>query len=158
MRPREQAEFAAAWEAANEELAERMTAAFAPAAAWRDRVRAALAAALDFLAEDEPRARLYVSEVLFAEEGVRRRRQSGMERLSAMIDCGREEMGGRDLPSVVADGVAGGIWQCVHHAIRTGRTAELPADLPQLMYFVVLPYLGLEAAQEELRRPAGPLP
>jgi hypothetical protein len=155
MRQRDQEEFAAVWEAANAELARRMAAAFERPGPWRDRIRAALDAALRFLSEDEERARLYVAEVLFAEEDVRRRRQSGMERLSAMIDRGRAEAGDRALPSVVADGVAGGVWHCVHRFIRAGHTAALPEELPQLMYFVVLPYLGLDAALEELRRPPG---
>lgn len=158
MRPSGQEEFAAEWEAANAELIRRMTAAFERPGPWRDRIRDALAAALRFLAEDEPRAHLYLTDVLFAEESVRRRRQSGMERLGEMIDLGRVEAGDREFPSVMADGVAGGVWHCVHHFIRIGLTARLPQELPQLMYFVVLPYLGLEAAREELRRPPGHSP
>ena len=146
--------FAAAWDAADAEFGERMAAAFETSGPWRDRIRAALEAGLRFLAADAERARLYVADVNFAAADVRARRQAALARLGAMVDLGRgERRDPRRVPATIADGIVGGVWHRVQSLVGAGRVAELPDELPTLMYFVVLPYLGLEAAEEELRRP-----
>jgi hypothetical protein len=55
-------------------------------------------------------------------------------------------------PEFVAEAISGAIWRRVGQLLRSGRGAELPAQLPLFMYFAVLPYLGSAAAQAELRR------
>jgi AcrR family transcriptional regulator len=147
--------FTATWEATDAELWDRMASAFAAAEPWRTGMRAALTAALVYLAEDAATARLYVAEVFFAGEAVRERRRATMERFAAMIDLGRgESPGASSMPAMVADGVAGGVWHCVYQLVAAGRSSELPAELPKLMYLVVLPYLGVRAAEEELGIPS----
>jgi AcrR family transcriptional regulator len=146
--------FAAIWETADAELCTRMGAAFAGADPWRSRMRAAVAAGLAFLAEDEGLARLYIADVFFAGGAARERRQASMERFAAMIDTGRREASSSfPTPAIVADGIAGGVWHCVYRLVASGRSSELPTELPQLMYLVVLPYLGVGVAEEELRNP-----
>lgn len=153
--PRATREFAAAWVRADAELCERAGAAFATPGAWRQRIRATLAEILAYLASDPDRARLYVAEAVYAGEELSKRRQASMARLAAMIDTAREDpTATTHPPSIVADGIAGGIWHQVHRLVYNGRAAELPAELPQLMYLVVLPYMGTRAAAQELGRPA----
>lgn len=147
----EDARFAATWEAVDRELGRRMSAAYASPGPWRARVRAALDACLHLLAEDEQVARLYLTDVFFAGEDLRRRRQEALDRLTAMIDRGRREPSAPDgLTPFIAEGIAGGLWFNVNCLIEAGRGAELRGLLPELMYLVVLPYLGREVALEEL--------
>lgn len=144
--------FTVVWEQTNELLVEAMTDAFAAPGPWRERIRAALGAGLRFLAAEPQAAALYVGDGLFAARPVRGRHQSAMRCLAQMIDRGREEatVPVRD-PERIAEALAGGIWHWVHYAV-TADPAQLPARLPEMTYFVVLPYLGREAAREELRR------
>ena len=144
--------FAAVWEETNELLITAMTEAFAAPGPWRQRIRAVLAAGLRFLAAEPQAAALYVGDGLFAARPVRGRHQDAMRCLAQMIDRGREEATAPVRDSArLAEGLAGGVWHWVHHAI-TADPRQLPAKLPELTYFVILPYLGREAAQEELRR------
>jgi hypothetical protein len=148
------AAFAAEWFKVDAELSERMGAAFVTEGPWRERIRTSCATALAYFAEDPARARLYVVDSLFAGKNVLDARQEAIERLGAMIDAGKAEttkLPGR--PWIVAVAVAGGVWNRVQALIREERAAELPGELPQLMYFIVLPYLGTEIAFEELERP-----
>lgn len=148
--------YAAVWDEVNFEFDQRVFPAVMEPGPWRDRARAALEAGLRFLAEDDARARLYVSEVMFAGAALRERRETAMRRMIALIDLGRAEAPDPEqVPDILADAIAGAIWHRANHLIRHGRSAELPSDLPQLLYLVLLPYLGSEVAQDELGRPPG---
>jgi AcrR family transcriptional regulator len=148
--------FAAVWDEVNFEMDQLLFPVVTKPGPWRERARAALEAALRFLAEDDSRACLYVSEAVFGGQALQERRVTALLRTSAMIDLGRAEAPDPErVPSVLADAIAGAIWHRAGYLIRRGQSADLPADLPQLLYLMFLPYLGTEAAQEELRRPAG---
>jgi hypothetical protein len=45
-----------------------------------------------------------------------------------------------------AEGIVGGIAAIVHRRVLEENTAELPALLPDLLYFALMPYLGHERA------------
>lgn len=146
--------FGAAWDAVDVELTGRMTAAFATAGSWRDRLEAMLGAGLRFLAADEALARLYLIDVFFAGAEVRLHRQAALDRLVVAIDLGRREPCAPErLTPFISEGVAGGVWFSVSQMVGAGRCAELTSRLPELMHFVVLPYLGAEAARSELDCP-----
>ena len=63
---------------------------------------------------------------------------------------------------ITAAGIVGGVEALLYSRLNKGETDDLEALLPSLMYFVVLPYEGHEAASEELALGAGlsraPLP
>lgn len=145
--------FASLWLEVDAALRDLVDAAFDGPGSWRERIRAALAAELDFLAADEARARLYVSEAVFVDDPVRSAHRAAMLRRIEMIDAGRQEATGPGASTVVAEAVAGATWEHLNRRIRAGRAADLPGDLPELAYLTVMPYLGPEAAAEELRRP-----
>lgn len=144
--------FAAIWLEVDAALRDLVDAAFAGPGPWRGRIRAALAVELDFFATDEARARLYVSEAVFVGDPVRAAQRAAMGRRIAMLDAGRQEATGPEVSSVVAEAIAGATWEHLNRRIRAGRAADLPADLPELAHLTVMPYLGPEAAAEELRR------
>jgi hypothetical protein len=50
-------------------------------------------------------------------------------------------------PPLVAETIVGGIYEIVYSRVLQGKTAELPALLPDLAYSVIVPYLGQKAAE-----------
>lgn len=109
------------------------------AAAWRDRVRLA-AYALYRRPGGHP--------VLPIEEEV--------EGLADLIDEGRVEPDApASLTRVTAEALGGAIVHDLCLAARTGAPSESEL-VPTLMYMAVLPYMGADAAAEELRIPPPP--
>ncbi len=132
----------------------RSAQAFAAQEAWRDQLRAVAHTMLEFLQEDPARARIMVVEVLSAGERAQLIRDQGMEGLFAFIDLGRNELDDPDsISRATAEAIGGAIFSRIRMEIETGSTDALPALLPKMMYSAVLPYLGSEAAREELEIP-----
>jgi AcrR family transcriptional regulator len=145
--------FAAVWERADAELGERLAAAYEePDGFWPRRLRAALAALIDFLEADPARARLYVVDVMQVSERLRLRREASQERLAELIDRGREAAP-NSVPENISEAVAGAIWHRLEGRLRRNGAAGLRAELPLMTYFAVLPFCGSEIASAELRRP-----
>ncbi len=123
---------------------------------WREGLRAAGYAALDWLFEEEARTRFFLIEVMSGGEMVRARRDVMMNVFIEMLDGGRTEM---DDPSSVGRGTAEGLTGAVYdNAIESIKAREGLAESRQrvkaVMHIVVLTYLGPEAAAEELEIPA----
>jgi AcrR family transcriptional regulator len=144
--------FSESWDAFDAELREGMARAFDSRLDWPDRLRAALSAGMAMLAADERRAKFYVSEVLRVDYRMRDRQRLAMKRLSRAIDLGREAPGSEPAAEGVSDAISGAIWHRVHQLIQSGRSSDLPAQVPRFMYLAVLPYRGSAAAQAELNR------
>lgn len=126
---------------------------------WRDRMRATAYALLRFLRADEKRvARLAAVEVQYAGKDAQRLFQQTFNRLVELIDEGSSEADGQDSPGLAtAIGVGGVVFARVQEGVVNGELAELgEEEVPQLMYAAVFPYLGAEAAAEELRIPPPP--
>ena len=51
-----------------------------------------------------------------------------------------------------AEGLAGAVYEQISIHIARGAAGELPELVPQFMFMIVRPYLGYEAALEELQR------
>lgn len=142
--------FSQVWEGFNTDFLQRTRAAYAAAGGWREGLRAAAWDYCRWLQEDELRARLFMTEPVFAGETVQASRDAVMAEFVDLLQLGCG--GGADVRSAHAEAVLGSIWVRVAALVRTGRFDKLPAGVPQMMYLVVLPYLGPDAAQEELRR------
>ncbi len=117
---------------------------------WRDRVRCGLEALLRFASREPDTARTLVVEARAASETAVRRR---VELLDDFARCLDEEA--RDLLStppprtaVTASGIIGGVESLLYSRLCKQEYDQLEALLPSLMYFVVLPYEGHEAAGE----------
>jgi hypothetical protein len=75
-----------------------------------------------------------------------------MEALVEFIDLGRKELDDPEsLTRATAEAVGGAIFSRIRSEIEADETDTLPALLPKMMYMAVLPYLGPEAAAEELK-------
>lgn len=124
---------------------------------WRDRMRATAYALLRFLRADERVARLAAVEVQWAGKDSQRLFQQTFNRLVELIDEGSEEAGGENSPGLAtAIGVGGVVFARVQEAISKGELDLGEDEIPELMYAAVFPYLGAEAAEEELRIPPPP--
>ncbi len=107
---------------------------------------------LTALAEDPAAARVAMVECLSAGDASVARLHSALGRFVPFLEEGRAyraEQGsaiGEPPPTQTSVAVIGGIASIVHRRVLEGHTAELPALLPDLHYFALLPYLGHERA------------
>lgn len=151
--------FAAVLEEVYAEFFIRATEAVASQSGWRDRMRATAYALLRFLRGDERVARLAAVEAQHAGEGAQRLFLETFDRLVDLIDEGSAEAGGPDSPSrATALGVGGVVFARIQEAVAEGELGLGEEEIPELMYGAVFPYLGAEAAEEELRTPPPPDP
>lgn len=135
---------------------ERIEALLAAAAAseesWRGKLRAGLAALLDFLDSEADVGRALIVEVHGAGPKALERRAEAMKRVTDFIDLARLEAGkAASPPRIASEGVVSGIHAVVHSRLSTGAGEGFRELLPEFMYFAVLPYFGAEAASEEMQ-------
>jgi AcrR family transcriptional regulator len=125
---------------------------------WRERVRATAYALLAFLSEDERVTNLVAVEVRSGGERVRILFEAEVEALIDLIDEGRRDPAApASLTRATAESVGGGIFNQIYTvAGPAGPASPEPGLIPQMMYVVVLPYVGAEAAAEELEIPPPP--
>jgi AcrR family transcriptional regulator len=141
------------WERMTEEHIALVQSTAAAQTPWRDGLRAAAYAALRFHQEDPLRARFFLVEVLAAGEFAQRRRETMMTAFIDLIDAARRELPDPEaVPRSEAEAIVGAIYQAAVAGMQEGGIEKLPELVPQLLYIAVLPYLGAEAAEEELRR------
>jgi AcrR family transcriptional regulator len=127
-----------------------MRAAAAGADGWRGKMRGALAGLLRFLDDEPDVGRALLVEVHAAGPRAVEKRTAALKRAAALVDEGRSE-GREDAPAISAEAVVAGILAVLHGRLATGQSDDFVALLPELMYVVVLPYLGPEEAAAELR-------
>ena len=129
---------------------------------WRGRVRAGLAALLEFFADEPLAGRVIVVDALKAGPAVLQRRAELVAELIAVVEGGRAQVrGGREVAPLTGEGVVGAVLAVVHARLsgqgggaRSGRDARALTELVNpLMAMIVLPYLGAAAAERELARP-----
>ncbi len=118
---------------------------------WREQMRAAAYAIVRFWQEDERRARMILIEVHSAGPRAQLVRDEGMQMMVSLIDQGRSVMPDPDLLTrATAEAVAGAITNQMRLILERGEADRALEHVPGLMYSVVLPYVGSEAALEEL--------
>jgi len=154
--------FLAAFDQAVQRGAEVVLPAYGAQDRWRERIRAGLAALLQFLDEEPGMARLAVVEALGAGPRALEHRARVLAALIAAVDAGRAEMSRarphRDPPPLTAEGVVGAVVAVIHARVARGSERQkLTSLLGELMGVIVLPYLGPAAAQKELHKPTPPL-
>jgi AcrR family transcriptional regulator len=131
--------------------------AVAEESGWRNRMRATAYALLRYLRADERVARLAAVEVQYAGKPAQELFQETFNRLVNLLDEGSSEAGGPDSPGLAtAIGVGGVVFARIQEAVAEGELGLGEEEIPELMYAAVFPYLGAEAAAEELRIPPPP--
>jgi AcrR family transcriptional regulator/DNA-binding MarR family transcriptional regulator len=161
--------FLATFDHALEQAASVVVAAYESHSAWRERIRAGLAALLGFLDDEPGLGALLIVDALGAGPGALARRTEVLDTLIAKLDEGpRSEQKGSSAPrkgkgavngasaSLTAEGVVGAVFAVIHARILERQTADngrLSSLLNPLMSIIVMPYLGASAARRELDRP-----
>jgi len=118
---------------------------------WAERVAAALEVLLEHLAAHPEEARFAIVEVLAAGPKALARRDAALRQFSGFLESGRGESS-VDLPGITAIAVVGGINELLYSEILHGAVGRLPSRLPDLMFWVTLPFLGADAAAAERER------
>ena len=122
---------------------------------WPERIAAALTALVELLAVEAGIARMAMVEVTAAGDEARARYRAALARFTPFLEEGREySQQGEDLPADTARFAIGGATSMIFDEIRAGRGPELKRILPDLVFAVLMPYLGPEAAEDEMRRVA----
>ena len=149
--------FAAVLEEIYDEFFARAQEAVEGKSGWRDRMRATAYALLRYLRADERVARLAAVEVQYAGKRAQELFQETFSRLVQLLDEGSSEADGPESPGLAtAIGVGGVVFARIQEAVAEGELGLGEEEIPELMYAAVFPYLGAEAAEEELRTPPPP--
>ena len=145
--------FLAAYDILLGRVLEEAEAGFArqPGASWPERIEAGLQAVLAHLAAHPEEARFALVEVLAAGPKALARRDAALRQFTGFIETGRSEST-VDLPGSTAQTIAGGIAELLYSEVLHGAAARLPARLPELVFLIVLPFLGADRAAEERDR------
>jgi AcrR family transcriptional regulator len=118
---------------------------------WAERLAAALEALLEHLAKHPDEARFAIVEVLAAGPKALARRDAALRQFTGFLESGRSETT-VDLPGITSIAVAGGVNELLYSEILHGAASRLPSRLPDLMFWVTLPFLGAEGAAAERER------
>jgi AcrR family transcriptional regulator len=145
--------FLAAYDILLGRVLEEAEAGFArrPGVAWPERIETGLRAVLAHLAAHPEEARFALVEVLAAGPRALARRDAALRQFTGFIETGRAESA-IDLPGSTAQTIAGGITELLYSEVLHGAAARLPARLPELVFLIVLPFLGADRAAEERDR------
>ncbi len=119
---------------------------------WLDRMRTGLETIVELFAVDPKLARTAVVEVAAAGADARQLHWNAVARFTEFLDAGRELAGGRELPDNIALMSAGAVSGLIFDEVLAGRTERLPAMLPDLLFAMLVPYIGPRAAADEMRR------
>jgi AcrR family transcriptional regulator len=122
-----------------------------PARPWAERAAGALAVLLDHLAGHPEEARFAIVEVLAAGARALARRDAALRQFTGFLEGGRSETS-VELPGITSLAVAGGINELLYSEILRGALARLPSHLPELVFWITLPFLGPEGAAAERAR------
>lgn len=154
--------FCASFERELDLLLAEFAAVLAGANGWRQRLRAVAYAFHRWLVADPARTHLMVIEIRTAGERAQLVQWGGIQRMIDLLDEGRTQVDDPDrLSKATAESLAGGILTQLYAAVGKGPLGPEARLVPELMYSAVLPYLGPEAAAEELTiapPPTGPSP
>jgi len=147
--------FLEAYDAVIDVLIAHVTSGFEAAAdePWPERIAAGLRALVELLAAEADIARMAMVEVTAAGDDARGRYRAALARFTPFLEEGRTYSGqGDELPPDTARFAVGGATSMIFDEIRAGRGPDLERILPDLVFAVLMPYLGSEAAEDEMNR------
>ena len=127
---------------------------FARPVPWPERVRGALRDLLDTLASNQDAAKVLFVEMLAAAPAALERQRQALELFASLVEQGRSLAPyAQHLAPQTSEAIVGGIASILHRRALHGEVAQLPALLPELVYFVLLPFLDQSEAMSaaELR-------
>lgn len=122
-----------------------------PGAPWAEKVGNALQALLEHLAAHPDEARFAIVEVLAAGPKALARRDAAIRQFTGFLEAGRSETS-VELPGITSLAIAGGINELLYSEILHGAAVRLPSRLPDLIFWITLPFLGADGAATQRER------
>lgn len=145
----------AAYDRVIEVLVRYVASAYESEGTWSAKVRQGLDAFLRALAAEPEVARMAMVEVPGAGPEAHRRYRDAIERFQPFFEEGRNYAErGDELPKDVELMAVGGAEAIIFDEVIAGRVSRLPAMLPDILFAVLVPYVGPDEAAEEMRRAA----
>jgi AcrR family transcriptional regulator len=146
--------FLAAYDMVTERVLDEVIANCNGEQTWLERVRIGLTTIVEMFAFDPQLARTAIVEVAAAGADARQRHWNAITRFTEFLEDGEELAGDRELPDNIALMAAGAVSGLIFDELLTGRAERLPQLLPDLLFALLVPYIGPGAATEEMRRAA----
>jgi AcrR family transcriptional regulator len=146
--------FLAAYEMLVEEVFDSVITSCSAEDNWLDRVHAGLATLVKLFSVDPDLARTAVVEVAAAGADARQLHWNAMNRFTEYLDGGRELAGDRQLPDNIALMATGAVSGLIIEELVTRGADRLPELLPDLLFAMLVPYIGPTAAAEQMRKAA----
>lgn len=131
-----------------EEALRRVVDAATEVESWQGRVRAGLAAFLEYVASEPALARTCIVEALSAGPAALQRYEESLQAFLPLFRIGRTvSPHGDELPETLEETIIGGIFWIVYQRIVLGEAEQIERLLPELVEFALTPYIGAEAAK-----------
>ncbi len=119
---------------------------------WLERMESGLAALVDVFAQDPALARMVMVEAAMAGSDARRRQLQAIAKFAELMEEGREAVSDRTLPANTSTMAASAVSGLIFDELLGGRAEQLPRLMPDLLFAMLVPYVGPQAAAEEMRR------
>lgn len=142
--------FVAAYDAAIDRVREQVGAACEEneGPEWVQRVRGGIDALLKLFATEPALASIVLVEGLRAGRGVYDRYQAAVESFVGYLRQGAPlTPAGTEVPEATDEAVVGGIASLMGRRVLAGETERLPELFPEILEFVLTPYVGVEEAR-----------
>jgi AcrR family transcriptional regulator len=141
--------FLAAQEFAMSAALEQVVGAAGSLESWPQRVRAGLAAFLDYVVEEPALARTCMVEALAAGPEAVRYYEESQQAFVSLFRLGRDvSPRGADLPETLEEAIIGGVFWILYQRLTLNRPEAISDLLPELVEFALAPYLGAQRARE----------
>jgi AcrR family transcriptional regulator len=124
-------------------------------APWLSRMTAGLTVIVDRFAADPVLARTAVVEVAAAGAAARQLHGDAIARFTEYLDGGRELAADKELPENISRMSAGAVSGLIFEEVQARRTERLREKLPDLLFAMLVPYVGPAVAAAEMRRATG---
>jgi AcrR family transcriptional regulator len=121
---------------------------------WVSRVRKGLETLIEIFALEPELARTAVVEVAAAGADARKLHWDAVNRFKGYLEAGRELEPGKELPEQISVMAVGAVSGLIFDELIAGRGEQLPELMPDLLFAMLVPYLGPAAAADEMRRAA----
>lgn len=119
---------------------------------WRDQLRVTAYVLYRYLARDRTLAHFIIAEAAVLGPRTLMVLEDGIKAMAEVLERGRYESSHPErFPATDAETTAGGIFLHLLGAVGGGSLPPEEEAVPEMMYAAVLPYVGPEAAAEELR-------
>lgn len=138
--------FLAAFELGVELMQKTVAVAYTQPGRWPDRIHRGLDTLLRILAAEPAFASLAVVEVLAAGPRALACRRALLASYIDFFAGAPHRAGQPEVPIGVVQAVIAGVYGVIFDFVSTGRAAELPDQLANLTYLVLVPFLGPNAA------------